>query len=191
MNETPAVWIGCVGCYNAGHLVGEWVDIDEARTYADMDDWVKLVGKTISWRRALSLHEAEQHEELWCFDTERLGDLIKGEGSPSHAAEVWELVKDFDEDQRQALGAWASNHSESIDTESIPRFEDQYCGRWGSEADYAQDFIYETQDRDGAVDFTTWPFNCIDWDEAAEELFGSDYESYPASGGDVFVVRTH
>jgi hypothetical protein len=24
--DTPRAWIGCLGCYNAGRLIGKWID---------------------------------------------------------------------------------------------------------------------------------------------------------------------
>ncbi len=33
MTLNPRVWVGCLGCYNAGVLVGAWVDAAEAEDF--------------------------------------------------------------------------------------------------------------------------------------------------------------
>jgi len=73
LDSTPRVWIGCLHCYNAGRLVGEWfdaVDADEA-TLADVhrDAGGSCVGC----------------DELWCFNDENLP--VRGEMGPNEAAE--------------------------------------------------------------------------------------------------------
>ncbi|GAA2238528.1 hypothetical protein GCM10010401_08480 [Rarobacter faecitabidus] len=56
---TPSAWIGCLACYNAGRLVGDWFDAisaDEVTTY--------------------DIHgahsRADSHDELWVMDHENI-----------------------------------------------------------------------------------------------------------------------
>jgi hypothetical protein len=99
--DTPRVWVGCLGCYNAGALVGKWVDAIEAeevtvdtladviRAEFDNSDRVAeiLAEHDGSWHR-----DASPHEELWCMDLEGFGPFIKGECSPSHAQRIAEFI---------------------------------------------------------------------------------------------------
>lgn len=57
----PSVWIGCLSCYNAGSLVGNWYPAEEAGDITPED-----------------IHDCEtSHEELWIFDHEGLGLRVK------------------------------------------------------------------------------------------------------------------
>ncbi|MCX2949921.1 antirestriction protein ArdA [Lentzea sp. DG1S-22] len=185
MNEMPRVWIGCIGCYNGGFLVGEWVDADEADTYAEMDQWTSLIDSARNWPngKAQAYHIVEAHEELWCYDSEGFGDLIKGECSPGQAAEVWQLVEDLGDDERDAFGAWLANQHLSADSDHLKQFQDSYQGRADSAEDYVRDWIEEC---DG-VDTSQFPYSCIDWDAAAREFFMSDYDALDAPDGGVFI----
>lgn len=49
---------------------------------------------------------------------------------------------------------------------SIPRcILDTYLGYYKSDEDYARSYAEEN-----SIDTTTWPYNCIDWREAADEI---------------------
>ena len=85
----PRVWIGCLACYNAGRLVGKWVDAIEAgdKTPADIHDNATTL---------LSLESRDggsPHEELWCMDHENFGGLLTGECSPMTAQEIAEVIE--------------------------------------------------------------------------------------------------
>ena len=71
ISTTPRAWIGCLACYNAGRLVGDWFDAvtaDEVTTY-DVH----------------SAHSrADSHDELWVMDHENIP--VKGEMRPADAA---------------------------------------------------------------------------------------------------------
>jgi hypothetical protein len=63
----PRAWIGCLGCYNEGRLVGEWLEAD------DLEDEDTLA----------AICARPDHEELWAMDTEFIPG---GEMSPAEAA---------------------------------------------------------------------------------------------------------
>ena len=50
-NNKPSVWIGCLGCYNEGRLVGEWYELDEATevTFEDVHNAARLDPWGQSW----------------------------------------------------------------------------------------------------------------------------------------------
>lgn len=85
--DEPRIWIGCYACYNAGNLVGEWIDAD-----ADAVE------------EHIAAHRAEYddpidglHEEYGAFDYENTGST--GECIQTHldaveALEEWEWLRD-------------------------------------------------------------------------------------------------
>ena len=55
-DTTPRVWIGCLACYNAGSLVGDWFDAataDEVTTY-DVHEAIARYFDWDSWTRDLA-----------------------------------------------------------------------------------------------------------------------------------------
>jgi antirestriction protein len=179
------VWVGCLGCYNAGHLFGYWVDAIDAPTTTD--EWV-----TECRKRGQSVSDPgiyDLHEELWVFDHENFGGLLKGECSPSEAKRIAELVEDVSD--LDAFKAYFDNVGGDIDT-ALEQFTDAYCGQYNSGADYAQELAEECDmlavgGRYGEkpVDLSDrWPFTCIDWDRAWRELSMDGYSI--SSDGYVF-----
>lgn len=70
-DTTPRVWIGCLACYNAGRLVGDWHDASDAEEVSTAD----VHGR------------ASSHEELWCFDIENIP--VRREMSPSTSSSAF------------------------------------------------------------------------------------------------------
>ena len=36
-NDVSKVWVGCIGCYNEGNLVGKWMDADQVEEAWESD----------------------------------------------------------------------------------------------------------------------------------------------------------
>jgi Antirestriction protein (ArdA) len=181
-DDRPRVWIGCLGCYSSGRLVGDWYDADDCPTV--MDDF-KPIGIVLPWS-----HFAEQHEELWCFDHENFGGLLDGECSPCEARRLAELI-DVATDRGipgQVLAYWINDGNPTTDVDGLlDGLQDAFCGHWESGADYARDLASETTDQ---LETDTWPFCCIDWDHAWRELnYGGDVYAVPAADGGIYVLR--
>lgn len=127
----PAVWIGCLACYNAGRLIGAWYPATEA---GDVD--VKAVhrGSGVNWRR-------EGCEELWCLDIE--GMPVQREMGPVEAQRWGEIYEEVGPEQWGALCAWVRSGAYTAEGDSdypvIADFEEAFCGEWGSFRDYALD----------------------------------------------------
>lgn len=68
--KAPSVWIGCLECYNAGRLVGDWYPAIEARD---------VTTDQIHGKKA----RPNTHEELWVFDCKDM--LVDEEMCPSDA----------------------------------------------------------------------------------------------------------
>ena len=127
----PQVWVGCVGCYAAGGLVGRWIDADLADTVTVAD-----------LHRALAAPAPHGtfHEELWCYDSELPG----GERSPESATEYGLRLAEIDEALRPAFLAWVSTGAHVVDTDDLPvvsDFQERYCGEYASFQAYADEQI--------------------------------------------------
>lgn len=73
---TPRAWVGCLGCYNGGRLIGEWLDADGLE---DADTLAAICTRP-------------DHEELWCMDLE---NIPGGECSPAEAARMARALTDY------------------------------------------------------------------------------------------------
>jgi hypothetical protein len=180
--DEPQVWIGCIGCYNAGRLAGDWYDAKDCPT--DMRDF-KPRGVFLGWN-----HYAEQHEELWVMDHENFGGLLNRECSPFEALRLTQLIVAADERgiSREVLAYWVADGNGTDDAdEFLDGLQDAYAGRWDSGAAYAQDLHDEMSNQ---ADTSVWPYSCIDWTHAFRELeYGGDAYSTEASDGGVHIFR--
>lgn len=99
-HETPRVWIGALGAYNAGRLIGEWCDA------VDVDELEECYRGEWDDERAFAMDYAEEIGALeesatWpndCIDWERAAREIFQHGafcivqhSPGGAGYVFEL----------------------------------------------------------------------------------------------------
>lgn len=172
--DTLRVWVGCLACYNAGKLRGEWVDAIDA----DEMTPERLHGRATS------------HEELWCLDTDDPWHIIPGECSPMDAARYGRMVEAIQADGYDvgAVVAWRDN-GEPLDEWDAPtreRFEDSYAGEYHSGSDYAEVLAGEL---DLIPADNAWPAYCVDWDRAWHELSTDGYWTAPVPGGGVYIFR--
>lgn len=177
---TPRAWVGCLACYNAGLLVGEWVDGIEAGEVTPED-----IHPGTFTTQPVGLNPAT-HDELWVFDHEGYGALIPGGCSPAEAQRVAELIEPVPERDREAFVAYVENvGAEYADAGD---FEETFVGEWNTFEDYA----YELGDVLGLVpaDAPREVILYFAWDRWARDLLlGGDYWTAPASDGGVFVFR--
>lgn len=174
--ETPAVWIGCLHCYNSGDLVGDWFEAltaDEV-TLADV-------------HRGSGRGDAGC-EELWVMDHENLP--VSGEMSPMDAAAWAERLDEVGDHLRPALCAWVRSGDYIAegtgDLPVISDFEDQFCGEWDNFDEYAQQLAEDIRLLDGVPEEVARYFS---WDAWSRDL-AFDYTTEPAPCGGVFVFRS-
>lgn len=176
--ETPRVWVGCLACYNAGALIGEWIDGTEAESITP-DYLHDSYGAGAGY---------EPHEELWCFDHEGYMGALSGECSPAEAQRIAEALEDVDDPE--AFAAYLDDVGDLDD--ALESFEDAYAGKWASEEEYAAelaDDIYGVSSLARRADERSVLARYFDYEAFARDLFMSDYRSTPASGGGVHVFR--
>jgi antirestriction protein len=158
----PRAWVGCLACYNAGRLVGEWVEGTEAGEYEPC-------------------HRAD-HEESWVMDHEGYDGLLEGECSPMEAQRLAELWLELGDEVAEYAVYRAYVGAEYATVEG---FQEAWQGEWDSLGDYAMQLYEDTTD----VQPEGWPYDCIDWERAGRELvMGGDVFTVD-NGGTVLVFR--
>ena len=137
--DTPRAWVGCLGCYNSGDLVGEWMDSHTA-------------GDAVLWPFVRQMNDGRElcarcgSDEFWVFDHEGLPDgVLDGECSPLHFAEIataWELVAD-----PEMVAAFLSDRGETVTAENlgelIEQAEERYTG-YGTVTEYAEGYLEDS-----------------------------------------------
>lgn len=173
----PAVWLGCLHCYNSGRLIGRWFSCD------------CIMDVTLADVHGGSEHVLPGCEEVWCMDSEYL-PAGTGEMSQDRAARWGELYAELGEALWPALIAWVDSGACVTDIDDLPclgDFEDRFEGEWPSFDDYAAQLaedIGHTND---------WPEEArryLDWDAWARDL-RFDYLVADAPEGGVFVYHSY
>ena len=168
----PAVWIGCLACYNEGELIGEWFDAEDAGEVTPDD-----------------VHDRTTtgHDEMRCFDIEGFPDST-GEMSPCEAGKWGEIFREIGKDEWGAYVAFVNSGisgAEPTEQESVDDFREYYRGAWGSFSNYLADEIEVLQ--------TDWPEiakRYFDWN-AYERDAGFDYFISNAPEGNVYIFSTY
>lgn len=166
---TMRVWIGCLACYNAGRLVGQWVDADEAAEFVP----------------CTRTEYGTQHEEFWVMDHEGFGGLLSGECSPAEAQRIAEWVADLPTYVNlDAVAAWAPEHygTDWVNEFDMDDFDEAFAGEWDSFREFADEQAEEFFDLESGAG------RYFDYDEWAREL-AMDYSTHPAPGMGVFIFR--
>lgn len=174
-DTTPRVWVSSFGAYNAGFLIGEWVDASEA---VEVTAKQLFEGSPYRWT---------DDEELHCFDVENM--LTDREMSPAEATAQAELLESVAEHQRPAFRAWVASgcHVEGGDgLPSVSDFDERYCGEWDSFDDYASNYADDTGLLAGTPDEIRRHF---DWKSWTSEL-ADGYTTCDADAG-IYVFRCY
>ena len=176
---TPQAWVGCLGCYNNGSLVGKWLD---GESCADLE--------------AAGLAKIETHgdytaprcvrcggDEFWVMDHEGYGDLLGGECSPVEAQNIAQAVATIEGDglSIEAVAAYANNMH--LDVANFGEWDDQFHGAYIGEYDDIADYAVQLVDDCGLLEGVA---------DNIKRYF--DYESYGRdliNGGDIWEHGTH
>jgi antirestriction protein len=166
------VWVGCLGCYNGGDLIGEWFPAADAPTE------VSEFNAKVTLGRAQRSHLGENHEELWVMDHEGFEGLIDGEFSPSEGVRIDAILDELG-DEAAAYGAWRSlsrSTNDIGDEDDIQEFRDKYLGEWASQRAYAEDYL------DGTEMVPENLQSYFNYDKFARDMF-MDYSTVDAPSG--------
>lgn len=132
-SDIPRAWVGCLGCYNDGKLVGGWLDKDEA---GDLDvAGLSEDGKCVRCGA----------EEFWVFDHENIGKA--GEMSPADFVTIAErfdtIAEHFEEDALRVYIDFYNRERDDID-DVVGDFEEAYAGQFNNREEWADNFLEET-----------------------------------------------
>ncbi len=124
--EAPRIYVASLADYNAGRLLGRWIDADQ-----DTDD----IRADIAAMLATS---SEPIAEEWAIhDQDGFGPLRLSEYED--IAAVARLANGIGKNG-EALAHWAA-YLGSADPDELDRFDDAYLGHWPSITAYAEDLL--------------------------------------------------
>lgn len=165
-NETPRVWVQCLGCYNAGALTGKMFDAAEAPE--TMEEFDAALGfDDAARKRNNAISGSSQgivirgvpfspdhghpvygpHEELWVTEHEGFGRLLTGECSVGRAKQLAELIAAIEADgvEVDAVVEWATEYAGETLTEwdapTKSSFEDAFRGHYESDEAFAKEWF--------------------------------------------------
>lgn len=127
--DTPRAWIGCLGCYNAGRLIGKWLDGVEC-------DDLQAAGLTDSDDKCLRCGA----DEFMALDHENYLGVLNGEVSAQEAADAAQLLSSVEDYERDILVAWLSNGMEF----DLDAMRECYIGEYSSDEDMAEEYLDNT-----------------------------------------------
>lgn len=132
----PSVYVGTYRKYNEGSLKGKWLNLED---YADEDEFLKA---------CFELHSDEEDPELMFQDYQGFPERFYSESNINPA--VWEWLE-LDEDDRELLEVYidkvigGSFPFLKDELKSIDQARDAFMGKFDSEADWAQEFLDQTE----------------------------------------------
>lgn len=156
---TARIYVGTYAKYNSGSIKGAWLNLED---YSDREAFLSACRE---------LHKDEADPELMFQDYEGFPKSFYSESNVPEALWAW---LELDEDDRELLAVYQDNVDSDAD---IERARDAYCGKYDSEADWAEQFLDDTGGLEGVPEHLR---NYIDY-----EAFGRDARL----GGDMTFVR--
>lgn len=161
----PSVYVGTYGKYNEGSLCGLWVNI---ASFDDYDEFINF---------CLAIHADESDPELMAQDYEMFPRQWYNEGFMLR--EDFEKILEYNQ-MSEKYGAEAVDDYMDFN-DSLDNFEEDYCGEWDSEEDFARHIIDECYDLERTMGNLA---NYFDYEAFGRELFMWDYNM--GANGNVF-----
>lgn len=123
-NLEPSAWVGCLGCYNSGRLIGKWIPGNEC-------DDLAAAGLTSASGNCLLCGA----DEFWVMDHENFIGIIEGECSPMEAYAAAMKLDPLSPNELEILGAWLTNGN-SFDGD-MDEVMESYRGEFASDENMA------------------------------------------------------
>lgn len=203
MSDTPRVWIGCLASYNAGRLIGEWVDATDT-------DVMNEAQKRVAEQAVKAAKEAKEYpvyfgepEEFFIANYDNFPSAVVSHLGEYPNYDTVVAIATFIENKGEAAAAFyefASNVGMDLDGLDESDFDNHYRGEWDSEEDYARHYVNEVgwsgvpadihmpNPRSFGEEVLLRPFDeldpYLDWDSIERELF--DHGDYSHVNGHVF-----
>ena len=124
-SDTPSAWVGCLGCYNSGALVGKWIA-------GNACDDLEAAGLTNSAGACVKCGA----DEFWVMDHENFDGMLSGECSPMEAYEAASQLDGVEEYEREILRAWLGNGMKF----DLDAMREAYLGEYASDQEMAEEF---------------------------------------------------
>lgn len=161
----PSVYVGTYGKYNEGSLCGLWVNI---ASFDDYDEFINF---------CLAIHADESDPELMAQDYEMFPRQWYNEGFMLR--EDFEKILEYNQ-MSEKYGAEAVDDYMDFN-DSLDNFEEDYCGEWDSEEDFARHIIDECYDLERTMGNLA---DYFDFEAFGRDLFMWDYNM--GANGNVF-----
>lgn len=142
------VWVGCLGCYNEGRLIGEWVGIADADPVAM---GLAKLGPEGGYRGPFCKRCGA--DEFWCFDHEYTEPFLTGEFSPYDAQRLAEQLDQVEEHELETLRVYIEGVGTSYLVRTVDGIDwqaaaeearDKFVGRAETVEAWAEEFAEET-----------------------------------------------
>jgi hypothetical protein len=152
----PAVWIGCLGCYNAGRLFGRWYTAEQiADDPATIPTTCDRCGS----------------DEFDVFDTQNLPGRMTVREFAEQAETIHELYS-TDPDRYARLLSLIFDGIVATLRNADRWDDDNYRGRYESGGELAEDIATDMGAVDGTAD---WLIAAIDWDHVWDHTLRFDF----------------
>ena len=172
----PRAWIGSLAAYNAGRLVGAWIDLDGK----DAEDVTVEAQSAMRPMIAGWMGEAQAFDEIQAFDIEGLAPFVRGECSVQEACAAAAKIAEVEDHERDAFLAYAANEGNPASVD-VDDFRDAYAGEYGSIEDYADEILAESGMLDAIPENLRSYFDVAAW--ARDLVIGGDVYTVSAPGG--------
>lgn len=207
MNDTPKVWIACLASYNAGRLIGEWVDATDLDEMNEARD--RVAAKAVEAAKQAGEYPVYfgEPEEFAIHDYDNFGGLSSRLGEYPN----WETVARIGaliEEQGDAFIAYLDSCEVDLDDPNMVSEEEFYShfrGEWDNPEAYARYVVGELgwANVPAQLDVPSDPYggtrsmnvfeeldSYLDWESIARELFQhGNYTSVESPSGDFYIFE--
>ena len=160
--DNPCIYVANLGAYNAGRLVGRWLDLTELKDIDELKKVVDIIANTNSvYGDEWAIHDYSNFPNM---------------GENPDLEKVIEVAEIVEEHGFNKINAFLEIYS----IEDLDNFEESYNGEWSSFQDYAEDFF------DSCYEVPENISNYIDYEAFARDL-SYDYNEVDNPSGGVFV----
>jgi len=186
VKEVSKVWVGCIGCYNEGNLVGKWMDADQ------VDLWWRSVPL---FTQGVLREDGEEH--LVCTKPDHEEWRIHDYDGPIASCyreehpdidELIEMMNFIDEDPDTYTVALMAHRDRSSDAPTASAIEELaheviHIGYRCDLKDYFMEWAYDV----GFMTDENPMLSYIDWEHFARDCM-YDYSEYEYNGN-LYIVR--
>lgn len=185
-NDTPRVWIGCLASYNAGRLIGEWVDATDTDVMNEAQERVAKQAVTAAKEAGEYPIYFGEPEEFFNADYDNFPSAIVSELGEYPSRDTVAKFATLIEDKGFTLVEAAANAIDDVSELDEDWIDTHHRGEWESEEDYARYEVNELGWSDvpahipmtgafGVGEVILKPFeeldSYLDWESIARAIF--------------------